>query len=105
VHRLIADERDRCVAWVLLCDADSHAWHALLWELALGVNVVNCPNPFEPLVELYELGYFPMGWTGNSYELYVPLLSPMEARGFAENRGKDERRGENYLSWADELQH
>lgn len=68
-------ERDWCVAWALLCKAEIHVWNALLWELAVGVSIIQRPNPFQYLLDLYELGTFPMGWADNRYELYVPKIS------------------------------
>lgn len=64
--------RDWCVAWALLCRAEACIWHALLWELALGVRVIQGPNPFQYLLDMYELRTFPMGWADNCYELYAP---------------------------------
>lgn len=95
VQRLIPDARDRCVAWALLCEAESRIWNALLWELAISAGVVEGVNPFEPLIELYELGYFPMGWHRGSYDLFVVELLKDEGDGFA----VPGERGENYLSW------
>src|SRR5262249_59336362 len=67
--------RDWCVAWALLCKAENDVWNALLWDLALGVNAVQADNPWQFLVDLYELGVFPMGWTHNDYEIFVPKAS------------------------------
>lgn len=67
--------RDWCVAWALLCKAEAYLWDALLWELARGVKAIHGPNPFQELLGLYGLGAFPMGWVGDSYELYLPKIS------------------------------
>lgn len=72
---LVEGGRDWCVAWALLCKAESVVWGALLWELAVGVSVIQGPNPFQYLIELYELRVFPMGWVNHCYELYVPKIS------------------------------
>ena len=66
--------RDRCVAWALLCKAQDYAYDALLWELAAGVGAVRGPNPFQFLLDMYELGAFPMGWADDHYEIYVPTI-------------------------------
>jgi hypothetical protein len=71
---LIPGGRDWCIAWALLCKAESLFWGALLWELALGTNAIQGANPFQPLLDLYTLGIFPMGWVADIYELYVPTL-------------------------------
>jgi hypothetical protein len=73
--RLPPGGRDWVVAWVLLCKANDRVWDALLWELAAGADVVKGRNPFEYLLGLYELGFFPMGWVDDSYELFVPKIS------------------------------
>lgn len=96
LSRLFPHERDCDLACALLSNVDSRVWHALLWELALGSHVVDIGNPFEPLIELYELGFFPVGVTGNCYDLYVPTLTDAQATGLAAPLGK---RGEDYLSW------
>jgi hypothetical protein len=64
--------QDWCVAWALLCKAEDRIWNALLWELAFGVGLIHGPNPFQYLLDLYELRVFPMGWADNRYELYLP---------------------------------
>lgn len=98
LHRLIPAKRDRNVALGLLTRAESRLWDALRWELARGVGIADGSNPFQPLLRLYEFGFFPMGWVGNRYDLYVPQLSPAEQAGFAEGL---EKRGTDFLSWAD----
>ncbi len=60
--------RDRVVAWGLLCAAESSIRNALLGELA--ADLIPGPNPFLPLMELYRLGCFPMGWEGGRYSVY-----------------------------------
>lgn len=67
--------RDWCVAWGLLCKAEIAVWNALLWELAAGVGAIQEPNPFQDLLDLYQLGVFPMGCVGYNYELYVAKIS------------------------------
>lgn len=63
---------DRNVAWHLLCDAEDSLWNALEWEFARSYGLVDKPNPFLHLLELYELGVFPMGWVEDAFEVYVP---------------------------------
>lgn len=96
LNRLLAEDLDRETAWALLSTADTRVWDAMLWELAAGVGAVEGTNPFKPLLELYELGYFPMGWGGNSYDLYVPELNDNERKKFAE---LSLIRGDNYICW------
>ncbi|SIO58801.1 hypothetical protein SAMN05444166_5815 [Singulisphaera sp. GP187] len=61
-------DRDRVVAWGLLCAAQSWISEALLGELV--ADLIPGPNPFLPLLNLYCLGYFPMGWEGSQYSVY-----------------------------------
>lgn len=61
--------RDRVVAWGLLCEADSRVQNALLMELT--ADLIATPNPYLPLLGLYRLGCFPMGWEDGAYTLYV----------------------------------
>lgn len=56
------------VAWRLMCDAEDSIWNALTWEL---VRVeLNITNPFTPLIDLYNLGWFPIGMEGDAYSIY-----------------------------------
>jgi hypothetical protein len=66
--------RDWAVAWNLLCRAEQHIRSALLWELAAGANVIHCANPFLSLLDLYQYGGFPMGWTHDEYNIYYPSI-------------------------------
>jgi len=54
------DRKDGEVAWELLCRAEHQIWHGIMWELLS--SALNSANPFAPLIELYRLGYFPLGW-------------------------------------------
>jgi hypothetical protein len=72
---LMSGPRDSCVAWALLCRGNDRIWNALSWELAASAEAVGGDNPFECLLTLYELGFFPMGWVGDTYELFVPKIS------------------------------
>lgn len=63
------DPRDRVVAWCLLCEADSHIQDALLMELT--ADLIPSSNPYLPLIGLYRLGCFPMGWEDGAYTLYI----------------------------------
>jgi hypothetical protein len=93
--RVLADERDRSLAWALLGSAESRVWDAMLWEFASGLDLVHGDNPCDPLIELYELGYFPMGCIDGGYDLYVPKLTAEEIKAFAE----PPEPGEYLLSW------
>lgn len=95
--RHLLSEDDFQIARALLGNADTRVWDALLWELAVGAKAVEGANPFEPLLQLYELGYLPIGLCNGSYELYVPELTPAEERGFAASLRK---RGDTFTSWA-----
>lgn len=74
LHRMGLQGRDRLVALSLLLRAGNVVLNAVFWELALGAGAVEGTNPFDSLVTIYELGYFPMGLVGNCYELYVPTF-------------------------------
>jgi hypothetical protein len=56
------------VAWALLAQAESRIWYALVWELWQ----IHKPeiNPYLPLLQMYELGVFPMGLEGDRFHLY-----------------------------------
>lgn len=62
-------ESDATVAWALLCKAEADLWNALLCEVAC--DHLKSSNPFSPLLELYELGYFPMGLTDSIYTVFA----------------------------------
>ena len=93
--RLLPDERDCSLAWALLSTAESRVWDAMLWECASGLDLVRGDNPCDPLLELYAMGYFPMGCIGAGYDLYVPELTAEEIKGFA----RPPEPGEYLLSW------
>lgn len=78
--------RDWCVAWALLCKAEFVVWNALLWELAVGARAIQGPSPFQYLLELYDLGTFPMGWVDDRYELYVPKVSIGTSAGLSTSK-------------------
>ena len=63
------DPGDRVVAWGLLCEADSRVQDALLMELT--ADLIPNANPYLPLIGLYRLGCFPMGWEAGAYTLYI----------------------------------
>jgi|GEM_PF-4127905 len=63
--------RDWTTAWGLVCQCESHIWDALAWEICPGFREL--PNPFLPLVEIYALGYYPLGFEeGYCVFSYIP---------------------------------
>ena len=60
--------QDMTVAWALLCAADSVLRDALLVKVV--ADLIPRPNPWIPLIELHELGFFPMGWVGSRYTVF-----------------------------------
>jgi len=55
-----SESRDWTTAWGLVCQCESYIWDALAWEICPGFQEL--PNPFLPLVEIYVIGYYPLGF-------------------------------------------
>ena len=64
----LADQAKQDAAWALLCGADQLLWYAMLWDFSQDNKAG--PNPFSPLLELYELGWYPLGWEENHFQAF-----------------------------------
>lgn len=55
-------------AWTLVCEAEGVIWNALIWELVRLKHAL--PNPFLPLLDLYESGWFPLGFRNGRFSVF-----------------------------------
>lgn len=65
---LICQAPDHTAARGLLIQANDDIWGALLWEFLTEVKLT--PNPFQPLLDLYKIGCFPMGWEDSQHYIF-----------------------------------
>lgn len=56
------------IGWLLLCQAENHLWNSYIWEIWKEYNQKQ--NLFIPLLEIYKLGLFPMGWEDNNFYFF-----------------------------------
>jgi hypothetical protein len=64
----VHDAQHRSTVWYAMCAVDGDFWDAILCEIAY--QDVNRANPFSLLVEIYLLGYYPLGSDGESFVIY-----------------------------------
>jgi hypothetical protein len=60
------------MAWRLAMTAAFHA----AWRLSYLVNDIKRPDPWRPLVDLWDLGAWPIGMAKGSYAVYLPQSTP-----------------------------
>jgi hypothetical protein len=64
---IVDDQAHRQTVWYLMCDVDSDFWSAIIWPLAYQQRL---NSPFDELVQLYESGFYPLGFREEQFVVY-----------------------------------